>query len=252
MQKSWALDHVAFGVPQVDAVLPFLIGRLGGRAFEAGPGRGFRWWQWKFEGGGVLEVLQPAGPPDGFLHRFLAARGPGVHHVTLKVPDIHAAMQSPARFGYDVIGFAESPGWKEAFLHPRQAQGIVVQLAQSIPELDVTDWPFPDPPTAAPAPVRVVGLRLSAHSEQRARRQWEEMLGAAAEGSDGEWQFHWPGSPLRLSVSVDPDSPEGPRCVEIASAREVDLDGAQELLGTPFVRRDTADASGRAGSEVIE
>src|SRR3990172_4107073 len=85
------LDHVAFGVPEVDAVAPFLVGELGGRPYEGGPGLGFLWWQWSFAGGGRVEVIAPHGPPGGFVHRFLERHGPGVHHVTFKVPELCAS-----------------------------------------------------------------------------------------------------------------------------------------------------------------
>jgi len=84
-------DHVAFGVPDAAAVTPFLVGELGGRPFESGPGIEFLWWQWQFARGGAIEIIEPDGPPGGFVHRFLEARGPGVHHVTFKVPDLAAA-----------------------------------------------------------------------------------------------------------------------------------------------------------------
>ena len=77
--------------------MPWLVGELGGAPFAAGPGLGFRFWQLAFARGGLIEVLEPDGPPDGFLHRFLAARGPGIHHVTFKVPDLRAADRSAPR-----------------------------------------------------------------------------------------------------------------------------------------------------------
>ena len=124
------LDHLALAVRDVREVLPFLVGELGGREDVAGPGMGFRFWQWEFAGGGRIEILQPEGPTDGFLYRFLDARGPGPHHLTFKVPDLHDAAKRSGELGYDVLGLDTSqPAWMEAFLHPKQAQGIVVQLA---------------------------------------------------------------------------------------------------------------------------
>jgi catechol 2,3-dioxygenase-like lactoylglutathione lyase family enzyme len=68
------------------------------------------------------------------MYRFLAARGPGIHHVTFNVPDIVAAAERVRRFGYEVVGYNdEFAYWKELFLHPKQALGIVVQLAEEHP-----------------------------------------------------------------------------------------------------------------------
>src|SRR4030095_6575510 len=75
--------------------------------------------------------IEPAGD-DGFLHRFLAQRGPGVHHVTFKVPSTRAACDRARALGLNPVGFDDSdPGWIEAFLHPKESLGIVVQFAES-------------------------------------------------------------------------------------------------------------------------
>lgn len=80
-----------------------------------------------------IEVLQPVRPEDNdFLRRFLDSRGPGPHHVTFKVPDIRAKLDELEANGYRPVGVAiDEPGWKEAFIHPKDGPGIVVQVAQS-------------------------------------------------------------------------------------------------------------------------
>jgi hypothetical protein len=127
----------------------------------------------------------------------------------------------------------------EAFLHPKQAQGIVVQLVESHPELgelDQGDWPFPTAPAERPTAITLLGVRLSAHSERRARLQWEELLGGSCQTHGPELVFRWPESPLRLVVQVDPGSPEGPRAVEITADRPLPLpEGPHPVLGVPFV-----------------
>lgn len=237
-----ALDHVAVAVEKIGDVPAFLVGRLGGRPDSAGPGPGFRFWQWRFARGGRLEVLEPDGPPGGFLHRFLARRGPGVHHVTLKVASIEQAMARAEDAGYRIVGASLGmPAWKEAFLHPKQAQGVVVQLAESHPELEPEEWeqsrwPFPELPEGPTEPVDLLGLRLVARSAERARRQWQDtLLGACTEGGD-ELVFRWPDSPLRIAVRIDPTaSEEGPLGIELAARPGLALpEGPHPVLGTRF------------------
>ena len=236
-------------MPRVADVVPLLVGTLGGRERGVGPGGGFRFWQWEYAGGGALEILEPEGPADGFLHRFLAARGgPAPHHVTFKVPDIHAAMDRAKALGHDVVGFDDSfPSWLEAFLHPKKAQGIVVQLVESHPELD--DWEddgqftFPPAPADPPPPVRLLGVRLAARSEERAVAQWSALLDGRLERRDGALVFRWPDSPLRVAVQVDASLPEGPLALEIASDRELRLpEGPHPALGLPIVRSSEDDS----------
>src|SRR5262249_36805568 len=105
--------------------------QLGGRATFGGTTDEYGFWHWRYEGGGDLEVLEPAGE-DGFLHRFLAQRGPGIHHVTFTVPSLDDACDRARASGYSIVGYDDSePEWKEAFLRPREAQGIVVQFAET-------------------------------------------------------------------------------------------------------------------------
>jgi methylmalonyl-CoA/ethylmalonyl-CoA epimerase len=69
---------------------------------------------------------------DGFVQRFLDRRGEGVHHVTFKVPDILASIAHVRSTGVELINVStDHPGWKEAFIHPKDAHGVLLQLAQS-------------------------------------------------------------------------------------------------------------------------
>jgi hypothetical protein len=236
---GFVLDHVALGVPEVDAVAPFLVGELGGRPYEGGPGPGFLWWQWSFAGGGRVEVIAPHGPPDGFLHRFLERHGPGVHHVTFKVPKLAAALERVHAHGLDVVGHDEqNPGWKEAFLHPKRAHGIVVQLAESYPSLDVSidpRWRFPEAACAAATRATLSSVVLSMHDETAARAQWSGVLGGSPRAHDGALRFRWPDSPVAIDVEIDPHAPEGPKRIELVCARRLALpEGPHPVLGIEF------------------
>ena len=136
----------------------FIVGVLGGRPENGGPSPGFDGGQWSFARGERLEILEPDRSPGSFMRRFVEERGPGVHHVTFNVPDLAALCARAEAAGYDVLGCNEEfPGWKEAFLHPKQALGIVVQLAGTDPRYAnedswSRDWPFPQGPADPPAP----------------------------------------------------------------------------------------------------
>lgn len=234
-------DHVACGVRSLAAIAPLLEQGLGAKAHRGGPGEGFRGGQWAFEGDGRLELIEPDGPEGGFLHRFLAAQGPAIHHVTFKVPDIHAARDRAAALGYDVIGFSEaSPAWKECFLHPRQAGGIVVQMAESDPDAGGGNWlPF-DPYTSGMPTGRATlkGLGLVSRSAAASERLWAELLGATARDSSVPEQrlFSWKDSPLRLRVIVDPDAAfEGPVGLDFAPHGPGFPDRLAGLLGAKLL-----------------
>jgi len=240
----YQLDHIAFGVADVAAVPAFLVGGLRGRPLAAGPGIGFRWWQWEFARGGTLEVLEPDGPSGGFVDRFLKSRGPGVHHVTFKVPDLVRAADRARSLGYGVVGYDDrSPSWKECFLHPKQAHGIVVQLAESNPDLESTDperTPFPESPEPEGSPADILGVKLRAHSESAALRQWSTLLGGRLDPAGPVLRFRWDDSPLSIAVAIDPRGEEGPLAIEIDPATGCALpEGPHPVLGIVFAKAES-------------
>jgi glyoxalase/bleomycin resistance protein/dioxygenase superfamily protein len=219
-----AFDHIAIALERIADAPPVLVGALGGLPDSAAPSREFNRASWRFDGGGQIEVLEPA-REDGFLRRFLRQRGPGVHHVTFKVPSLRDACDRAEAHGYEIVGYDDSwPGWKEAFLHPRQALGLVVQFAEaSGRDAPRFRMPLPPGPPAPPPPLTVVGLRTRARSAERARTQWERVL--LGEPADGGLVYRWVGSPMRIAVEIDPDAEEGAMGIEIQSHRPVSLPG---------------------------
>jgi methylmalonyl-CoA/ethylmalonyl-CoA epimerase len=231
-------DHIAIAVPRIADAPPYLMGVLGGAPFFGMSADVFRFGQWEFDGGGRIEVLEPRGD-DGFLHRFLAARGAGIHHVTFKVPSLRETRARATALGYGVVGYnATVPRWQEAFLHPKDALGIVVQIVESPDEPPRGHWRKPPPmPASPPPPVRLLGLRLAAHSAEHAQRQWAALLGGQEAVEAGRHVFRWPGSPLYIAVDVAASAEEGPTAIEIAPpSRPVSGLGAPApALGTVFV-----------------
>ncbi len=125
-------DHVAIGTRELAGGWRLFGGLLGGRWAHGGDSPGFWWGQLQFARGPKIELLTPTGGPDSaFLERFLAARGSGPHHLTFVVTDIGATLAQVRAIGIEPVGMnLASQTWKEAFIHPKDAQGIVVQIAQ--------------------------------------------------------------------------------------------------------------------------
>jgi methylmalonyl-CoA/ethylmalonyl-CoA epimerase len=230
-------DHIAIALPHLAAAPAVLVGELGGSPYFGMTSEFFRFGQWRFAGGGRIEILEPHGD-DGFLHRFLAQHGPSIHHVTFKVPSLREACDRAESLGYGIVAYKDvHPDWKEAFLHPKQAMGIVVQLAQSTQEEDRIPWQAPAGPANPPPPVTVLGLRLRARDRERARAQWEGVLQGAGEDNGDELIYRWPDSPLRIAVEIDPEGKEGPAGIEYAGSRPTAGAHALRVLGTVFIER---------------
>ena len=234
-------DHIAIAMPKMADAAPFLSGELGGVPDSGHPSGPYTWGAYRFAGGGSIEILEPRGA-SGFLHRFLSERGPGFHHVTFKVPSLDDVCARAEAAGYGVVGRDDSdPEWKEAFLHPKEALGIVVQFAQpgSPPGTAGPSMP-PAAVASAPPPVTVLGLRMRAHSRERAATQWGTVLqGTITDGPRGSLIVTWPGSFMRLAVEIDPVNNEGPIAIELSSPRTVTLPGgAHPVLGATFRREE--------------
>ena len=126
-------DHVSIAAWDLRDVLP-LIDMIGGTLRNGGVAAGgFRWAQWYLPGAGKVEVVAPLDRNDEshFLTRFLTKRGPGLHHLTFKVRSIEAAITRARESGFDVVDVnIDGSGWREAFLHPRSASGVLIQLAE--------------------------------------------------------------------------------------------------------------------------
>jgi catechol 2,3-dioxygenase-like lactoylglutathione lyase family enzyme len=73
---------------------------------------------------------------QGAIARFVAARGPGLHHLALKVADLDAALDRLARAGYDLIDRVGRPGSRRsriAFLSRKSLGGVLVHLVERQP-----------------------------------------------------------------------------------------------------------------------
>lgn len=77
-----------------------------------------------------IELLEAA-DPESPIGKFIARRGPGIHHVCLRVPDLDAALARCRELGYRLVDDAPRPGAhgrRVAFLHPKSTAGILLEL----------------------------------------------------------------------------------------------------------------------------
>ena len=80
-----------------------------------------------------IELIQPLDDQSP-MHRSIEKRGEGVHHVCLAVDDIEAEVARLRGEGFVFVGDAPRPGaggHRVAFIHPKSAGGILVELSGS-------------------------------------------------------------------------------------------------------------------------
>jgi methylmalonyl-CoA epimerase len=83
-------------------------------------------------GNTLIELLTPTSP-DATLAKFLANRGPGLHHICFRVPDIKAELARLKALGHKLIDETPRPGAHHsliAFVHPKSTGGTLIELCE--------------------------------------------------------------------------------------------------------------------------
>jgi len=79
-----------------------------------------------------IELMEPT-DPDSPIARSLAKRGPGLHHISLRVPDLDAAIERLQQNGIKIINAEPgigAGGHRYVFVHPSSAGGVLVELVE--------------------------------------------------------------------------------------------------------------------------
>ena len=125
------LDHVAIAVESIAASLPVFESLTGaqGSPVERVESQGVAV---TFVGNGSsrVELLEPLSA-ESTVARFLARRGPGLHHIAYRVDDLGTMLEQLSARGVELIDRvprAGAGGHRVAFLHPRSMGGILVEL----------------------------------------------------------------------------------------------------------------------------
>ncbi len=87
-------------------------------------------------GDGHVELLRPLGPETA-VGKFLARRGPGIHHIAYRVDDVEAAISALASAGLRLIDERPRRGIRNsrvAFLHPASTGGVLTEIVQPATE----------------------------------------------------------------------------------------------------------------------
>jgi methylmalonyl-CoA epimerase len=80
-----------------------------------------------------LELLEPTSE-DSVIAKFISKRGEGLHHISLRVPDLESAVAELKRNGVrlvsEKIGIGAG-GHRYIFVHPSSAGGVLLELVES-------------------------------------------------------------------------------------------------------------------------
>lgn len=128
----FAIDHLGIAVESIDAALGFYQGMLGMSAPTRETVAGEKVHVAMLTAGESRLELLEASSPDSTIAKFIAKRGPGIHHVALRVPDLAAAAARIVAAGGRVLNEPKigAGGHKYVFVHPATAAGVLVELIE--------------------------------------------------------------------------------------------------------------------------
>jgi methylmalonyl-CoA/ethylmalonyl-CoA epimerase len=125
------IAHVGIAVPDLEEALAFYRDVLGLEPHPPEVADGATILSLPF-GESEVELLAPLSP-DGPIGKFLARRGPGIHHICYRVPDLDAALEACRAAGYrliDEVPRVGAAGRRIAFIHPKTTAGILLELTE--------------------------------------------------------------------------------------------------------------------------
>lgn len=125
--KVQKVDHIHIYVNDLDTAISFWSDVLGTKFTDVVVEE-----EWRFKATMEplgIELVSPT-TPDSVVGRTLKSRGEGLAAISLKVPDIEEATRELEAKGLRVVGRMQHGGLKEVQFHPKDAYGVMIELAE--------------------------------------------------------------------------------------------------------------------------
>ncbi len=141
MSLKFELDHIGIAVESLAGGKAFYetLG-LGAMNTEKVPTEKVTVGMFELGNNARIELLEPTGA-DSEVAKFIEKRGPGIHHICLKVSDLKATMAALQAAGVKLTSDQPRPGAHGkliCFIHPKSTGGLLIELSQPAPSS--ADW----------------------------------------------------------------------------------------------------------------
>jgi LAO/AO transport system kinase len=132
LRQGLSIDHLGIAVQSLDAALPFYR-NLGLQASDRETVAAEKVNVAMLPAGESRIELLEAAAPDSVIAKFINKRGEGIHHVALKVPDLHATVEKLKASGARLMNEprAGAGGHTYVFVHPASTGGVLLELIQA-------------------------------------------------------------------------------------------------------------------------
>ncbi len=132
------LDHIGIAVENIDQAIKFYQENFGMKLvhYEVLQDRGLKVaFLTGQEGDVAIELLEPLNHEDmnNTVAKFLKNRGPGLHHLAIRVKDIKGALEELKAKGLQLVDKEPRPGSRGhmvAFVHPKSVMGVLLELVE--------------------------------------------------------------------------------------------------------------------------
>lgn len=136
------IEHIGIATPRLDDALKFWSDALGLEVThtEEVPEQGVRVAMLP-AGEPRIELLEPMSPASP-VAKFLAKRGPGIHHIAVRVDDIRGTLARLKAEGARLIDEQPRRGADHclvAFVHPSTAGGVLLELVEHVSSTRITE-----------------------------------------------------------------------------------------------------------------
>ena len=130
---SYELDHIGVAVRSIEESSSFYL-KMGFSPplTEEVTTEKVKVAMFRLENQSKIELLEPT-DENSPIGKFLDKRGPGIHHICLRVKDLTGTIEQIKRTDIRLLNEVPKPGahgCKVAFIHPKSAGGILVELSQ--------------------------------------------------------------------------------------------------------------------------
>jgi methylmalonyl-CoA/ethylmalonyl-CoA epimerase len=129
--RGTRIAHIGIAVDELDRIVPFYRDLLGLPEVPLDDSDGAR--IAGFSASDSLVELLEANAPDSPIAKFVAKRGPGIHHICFAVDDLNGTLDRCRRAGIKLIDDVPrrgAEGKRIAFLHPSSTGGVLVELTE--------------------------------------------------------------------------------------------------------------------------
>jgi methylmalonyl-CoA/ethylmalonyl-CoA epimerase len=128
--RGTRVSHIGIAIRTLGESVPFFRDVLGLEKVDLDDADGAR--IAGFAAGDALVELLEADDPESPIGRFVAKRGPGIHHICFSVDDLDGTLDRCRKAGVQLIDQVPrigAEGKRIAFLHPRSTGGVLVELS---------------------------------------------------------------------------------------------------------------------------